>query len=156
MSNVVQDAETLMSVLANPTLDQETIFAILDQHGDCFSAELCPICEYLEDESLGDILIQLARNPSINKDTQLRLLDEAYKWQGAEIGVKLSLARNPAIDSQVRSILLLSEIWYGYGYGHELISDLIEAAAGNPNFPDDEIDKFEDECAEFYDYPKEE
>ncbi len=154
MSNVVQDAEALMSLLASPSLSEETTFSILDQHEKCFSAELCSICEYLDEESLGEILIQLTRNPSITKEVQKRVLNDSFKWQGAEIGVMLSLARNPSLDSEVRPNLLHAEIWYGFGYGHELISDLIEAAAGNPNFPEDEIDQFEDECAEDYDYPR--
>ena len=155
MSDVAKDAQALIVILENGELDQNSAFKILDEHSDCFAAELCPICSYLEEESLGDVLRIMARNPSITKDVQKRILDESFKWQGAEIGVMLSLARNPALDSEVRPSLLHAEIWYGFGYGHELISDLIEAAAGNPNFPDDEIDAFEDECAEDYDYPKE-
>jgi hypothetical protein len=154
MSEITATVELLISTIASENLDQISAFKILDEHVDCFSADLCAICSYLEEESLGDVLLLMARNPSITKDVQKRILDESFKWQGAEIGVMLSLARNPALDSEIRPSLLHAEIWYGFGYGHELISDLIEAAAGNPNFPEDEIDLFEDECAEDYDYPK--
>ena len=154
MSEIAATVELFISTIASENLDQISAFKILDEHVDCFSADLCPICSYLEEESLGDVLRLMARNPSITKDVQKRILDESFNWQGAEIGVMLSLARNPALDSEVRPSLLHAEIWYGFGYGHELISDLIEAAAGNPNFPEDEIDLFEDECAEDYDYPR--
>jgi hypothetical protein len=154
MSEIAATVELLISTIANENLDQISAFKILDEHVDCFSADLCPICSYLEEESLGDVLRLMARNPSITKDVQKRILDESFNWQGAEIGVMLSLARNPALDSEIRPSLLHAEIWYGFGYGHELISDLIEAAAGNPNFPEEEIDEFENECAEDYDYPK--
>jgi hypothetical protein len=154
MSQIAKEAEILILKLANQNLTEDSIFKILDQHEECFSADLCSICEYLDEESLGNVLIHVARNISITKEVQKRVLSESFKWQGAEIGVMLSLARNPALDSEVRPSLLHAEIWYGFGYGHELISDLIEAAAGNPNFPEDEIDEFEDECAEGYDYPK--
>ena len=154
MLDVAKEAQMLIAVLQNGELNQNTAFKILDQHSDCFEAVLCPICSFLEEESLGDVLLLMARNPSINKDVQKRILDESFKWQGAEIGVMLSLARNPALDNEVRPSLLHAEIWYGFGYGHELISDLIEAAAGNPNFPENEISEFEDVCAEDYDFPK--
>lgn len=154
MSDVSNDAQTLITILESRELEQDNAFKILEQHSDCFAAELCPICSYLEEKSFGDVLLLMARNPSITKDVQKRILEESFKWQGAEIGVMLSLARNPALDSEVRPSLLHAEIWYGFGYGHELISDLIEAAAGNPNFPEVEIDEFENECAEDYDYPK--
>ena len=151
--DVAKDAQTLLALLENPKLDQDSAFKILDQHMECFKSSLCPICQYLDEESLGSILLKLARHSNA-KEIQKRSLNESHQWQGAEIGVKLALARNPALDSQLRPSLLHAEIWYGYGYGHELISDLIEAAAGNPNFPEDEIEEFEDECVEYYDYQK--
>lgn len=84
MAEIAETAELLISTITSENLDQISAFKILDEHADCFVAELCPICSYLEDESLGDVLHLMARNPSITRDVQKRILEESFKWQGAE------------------------------------------------------------------------
>lgn len=149
---VAEEADDLKRILSSPILSDETVFLILERHSNCFVANLCSICEYLEERGEDLILSQLAENPSISKAVQSRILEESFKWQGIEVGIKLSLVGNPGLDAEIRSTLLMPDIWYGYGYGNDLISELIEAASENPNFPIDEIEAFIKECVEFYGY----
>ena len=155
MASIETKAGALVEFLAAPIRDDEGILKEMDKHLECFEATLCEVCEYLDDNDLGNILRHIGKNPTITEAIQRRLLDESYKWDGMIINAKLWLAANPALAAAMVEPLLHPEIWYGYGYGHELIDDFVDAATSNPSFPQAEFDSFIEECIEEYEYPNE-
>lgn len=155
MYSLKAKAENLIEFLAAPVKDEKAFIKEMDQHLKCFEADLCEVCEFLDENELGNILRHIGKNPTITEAIQRRLLDESYKWEGMVINAKLWLAANPALSPAMVEPLLHPEIWYGYGYGHELIDDFVDAATNNPSFPQAEFDSFIEECVEAYEYPNE-
>jgi hypothetical protein len=155
MASLESQARQLIEFLAAPVEDEESFLKEMDQHLNCFEADLCDICELIDENEMGNILRHIGKNPSITEAIQLRLLEESYKWDGMVINAKIWLAANPALAPAMVESLLHPEIWYGYGYGHELIDDFVDAATSNPNFPQTEFDEFIEECIEDYEYPDE-
>ena len=155
MPSIESQAKTLIAFLAAPVEDENSFVKEMDKHQVCFEADLCEICEFLDENEMGNILRHIGKNPTITEAIQRRLLDESYKWEGMVINAKLWLAANPSLSSAMVEPLLHPEIWYGYGYGHELIDDFVDAATSNPNFPQAEFDSFIEECVEYYEYPNE-
>jgi hypothetical protein len=155
MSSTESKAESLIEYLSASVSDEKTFLKEMDRHQSCFEADLCEVCEFLDENEMGNILRYIGKNPTITEAIQRRLLDESYKWDGMVINAKLWLAANPALAKSVVESLLHPEIWYGYGYGHEIIDDFYDAAMSNPNFPQAEFDAFIEECVESYEYPNE-
>jgi len=153
MSERNNRADKLSQILTSTESNFDEFFLVLDEHQPCFDADLCEICKIRYDAGERTILVEIANNPSINEPLQDRLLSEATKWQGQSVDVKLALASNPALSPRIRSEMLNPDEWYMWGYGNDLIQDFVERAFNNPNFPDEEIQTFLQNCISDWDFP---
>ena len=131
----------------NSSVDQ--LKAILDDHADCFEGDLCELCEYFEDESGEDLLMELAGNQNLSEDLQARVIALALDWQGAIHGVASSLARNAKVSKATKDFLLDVDFLISLGDAPETIPSLFEIMKSNPRFEKEELAKFVASAREF-------
>ena len=130
----------LLSILSSPLLSKDQAVEFLDKHEPCFDEDLCNICEELDGEV--DVLRILATNPALDTSVQMRVLDEALKWQNREIGVMLDFAGNPNISNDVKEYILGEEAELHNYPGSRIIEEIAEIAKNNPSISKVEIEKF--------------
>lgn len=150
--NVEKEAKRIISEVGDPAINKQRIIEILDEHQDCFGADFCDVCEYIDEEVLDGILENLASNPGLDAELQDRVYDEARKWQGQEVAVLVELAGNPSLSDKLKAYLLGPEMWFGMDEGEEIIGLFIENAKKNPRFTKSEVDEFLKTCKEEFDY----
>jgi hypothetical protein len=130
----------LLSILSSPQLSKAQTVDFLDKHQPCFDEDLCDMCEELDGEE--DVLRILASNPVLDASVQMRVIDEALKWQNREIGVMLDFAGNPNISNDVKEYILGEEAELHNYPGSKIIEKIAEIARDNPRISEVEIEKF--------------
>lgn len=152
MASLEEETNQLLTEVSSPTISKPRIIEILDEHSNCFEADLCDICEYIDEEVLTGLLETLAANPVIDDVLQNRIYEESVKWQGQEISVLIEYAGNPSVSDNFKAHLLSPELWFGYDEGRELVGLFIERASKNSRFSKSEIEEFLNTCNDVYDY----
>ena len=140
MTNTDDDHLLLLSMLSSPQLSKAQTVEFLDKHEPCFDEDLCDMCEELDGEV--DVLRILASNPMLDASVQMRVLDEALKWQNREIGVMLDFIGNPNISNDVKEYILGEEAELHNYPGSEIIENIAEIAQDNPRISKVEIEEF--------------
>jgi hypothetical protein len=144
MTTPEDDALSFLYILNSPQLTNAQAVEFLDKHERCFDEEvldLCEVCEELDGEV--DVLRVLASNPALDQSVQMRVLDEALKWQDRELGVMEDFARNPNISDEVKEYIFGEGAEFNNYDGSEgIIEEIAEIAKSNPRISEDEIERF--------------
>lgn len=148
------EAETLLDV-ARSTADLGVINDILDSHWRCFSGDTCSICEYFEEESIDDLLVEMSKNKNLSDGLQARVFEAACLWQGRNIGVLLTLASNPVISDELKQLSLDCDFWYGTGEGHEIVNGFLDVAEENSRYTPQDLLDFQEVCTREYEFHRE-
>jgi tetratricopeptide (TPR) repeat protein len=135
---------SFLYVLSSPQLTKAQAVEFLDKHKPCFEWEdskICEVCEVLDVKV--DVLRVLASNPALDQTVQMRVLDEALKWQERELGVMKDFAGNPNISDEVKEYIFGEAAEFNNYVGTEgIIEEIAELAEGNPRISKEEIEKF--------------
>ncbi len=140
MTTLEDDISHLLNTLGSPSLTKEQTIEFLDKHSPCFEEDLCHLCEALDGDV--DILRVLASNSALDNSIQMRVLDEALKWQDREIGVMLDFVGNPNISNDVKEYILGEEAELHNYPDWGIIEKIAEIAKNNPSISEIEIEKF--------------
>ncbi len=140
MTTADDDHLLLVSMLSSPQLSKAQTVEFLDKHEPCFDEDLCDMCEELDGEV--DVLRILASNPMLDVSVQMRVLEEALKWQNREIGVMLDFIGNPNISNDVKEYILGEEAELHNYPGSQIIANIAEIALDNPRISKVEIEEF--------------
>ena len=140
MTTLEDDISHLLNILSSPSLTKEQTIEFLDKHSPCFEEDLCHICEALDGDV--DVLRVLASNTALNTSIQMRVLNEALKWQDREIGVMLDFVGNPSISNDIKDYVLGEEAELHNYPDWGIIEKIHEIAKNNPSISKVEIDKF--------------
>lgn len=135
--------------------DSETNTALIDEmleaHGDCFTSDLCEVCEYIDEELFDDLLVRLAGNPALTALQQNVVFRYGIEWQGAIVGVIGGFLGNPAIADDIKTDCLSAEEFVAYHVGDDLadvMQNYLTSMRQNTRFTAEEIQKFEKICGQ--------
>ena len=138
------DDLSFLRILSSPSLTKFQTVEFLDKHEQCFDEEaldLCEVCEELDGEV--DVLRVLASNPALDQSVQMRVLDEALKWQDRELGVMKDFVGNPSVSDEVKEYIFGEAAEFNNYVGTEgIIEEFVKIAESNPRISKEEIEKF--------------
>ena len=144
-------AQLILEAAGDPNLASSQIDELLRDHAPCFRAQLCAVCEYLDENMMDGLLDTLAGNPALTPSQQSQVWSYGNDWQGALVGVIQGFLSNPAISDEIKASTLAAQDFIAYHVGEDLeewMHTYLEQMRRNPRFTKGEIAQFEATCAE--------
>lgn len=147
--SVEERAQRLIATVVNPQTTSELIDEILAEHEECFNAELCEICEFIEEEIYVDLLKAMATNPSLSPVQQSRIFSLGLESQGSIVGIISGFLKNPQISDEIKKNCLLAPDFISYHVDDDLADVLqgyLALMQANSSFSPEEIISFRAQC----------
>lgn len=146
-----KEAKQLIKICRDAHTSTTLLDEIVEEHLDCVEDELCETCEYLEDEVGEKVITLVAANPHLSKESQEKLLEASFEWQGLTTDYLLVIVTNPNIsDSLKKSVVNYSFVNADTGEdGQAVATEVLAKLRANPRFNDKDIKEFIDNYEEF-------